>query len=359
MVGDQPPADPVLRPRRVADDGGTGTGGGTPGGTITPAPTTPPVVVITPPSSGGSSGGDSSGGGGSSGDSQPSTPAPVVDTRDWWQKLSIETRAQLEAIMTAQKNALDIANQVLQETLGRLSALESKTVAGPPGAKGDTGAQGPKGDTGSQGPKGDTGAQGPQGTSGALFIGTPEFSALDKRIDTNAGAIAIANSRIDATNSSVTNLANRQNTLQKSLEATAASVSGFMAIPGPSGPTGPTGPSGPAGPIGPAGPAGAKGEKGDPGPSTGTGGQTVIVQQGPPGSPGPTGPAGPTGPTGPAGPPGAGVTPELVQGAVATLFAGLSTFVANPSDYIWNVIILGIKARASALFDALTAEDSA
>ena len=77
-----------------------------------------------------------------------------------------------------------------------------------------------------------------------------------------------------------------------------------------------------------------------------TGGGTGVPVVGPPGPPGPPGPA------------GTGVTPEVVQGAVATLFAGVSGFLANPTDYIWNVIILGIKARAGALLDALTAEDA-
>jgi hypothetical protein len=42
---------------------------------------------------------------------------------------------------------------------------------------------------------------------------------------------------------------------------------------------------------------------------------------------------------------------------VATLFAGLSTFVANPSDYIWDVIIKGIRTRFMALFEALLTEE--
>ena len=273
--------------------------------------------------------------------------------------MPITSQAQLESEISELKGQLATASNLIQSIFADLGEIQNQTgPAGPQGAKGDTGPQGPKGDTGAQGSTGPTGPQGPQGTSGALFIGTPEFSALDRRVDTNTGAIAIANSRIDATNSSVTNLANRQTTLQNSLEATAASVSGFMAIPGPSGPTGATGPSGPAGPIGPAGPAGAKGERGEPGPSTGTGGATVPGPAGPPGSPGPSGPAGPTGPSGPAGPPGPGVTPEVVQGAVATLFAGLTTFISDPSAYIWDVIIKGIRARAMAIFEALLTEET-
>ena len=273
--------------------------------------------------------------------------------------MPITSQAQLESEISELKGQLATASNLIQSIFADLGEIQNQTgPAGPQGAKGDTGAQGPKGDTGSQGSTGPTGPQGPQGTSGALFIGTPEFSALDRRVDTNTGAIAIANSRIDATNSSVTNLANRQTTLQRSLEATAASVSGFMAIPGPAGSTGATGPSGPAGAVGPAGPAGAKGERGEPGPSTGTGGATVPGPAGPAGSPGSTGPAGPTGPSGPPGPPGTGVTPEVVQGAVATLFAGLTTFIANPTDYIWDVILKGIRARFMALFEALLTEET-
>jgi len=269
--------------------------------------------------------------------------------------LPVTSQAQLEAEIAELKSSLATANRLIGEAL----AGGVKGDQGDTGPAGPTGADGQRGPQGPQGPQGPTGNTGPQGASGALFIGTPEFSALDRRIDTNTGAIAIANSRIDSTNANVTTLANRQTTLQRSLETTAASVSGFMAIPGPQGASGPTGAKGDTGATGPAGPQGAKGEKGDPGTSTGPGGAATVGPAGPPGSPGPTGPAGPTGPSGPAGPPGAGVTPELVQSAVGTLFAGLTTFVANPTDYIWNVIILGIKARASALFDALTAEDSA
>jgi len=37
----------------------------------------------------------------------------------------------------------------------------------------------------------------------------------------------------------------------------------------------------------------------------------------------------------------------------------VSGFLTDPAGYIWNVILLGIKQRASALFDALTADDQA
>jgi hypothetical protein len=47
----------------------------------------------------------------------------------------------------------------------------------------------------------------------------------------------------------------------------------------------------------------------------------------------------------------------LVAGAVATVLAGVSTFIADPTGYIWNVILLGVRQRAGALFDAITSEE--
>jgi hypothetical protein len=47
----------------------------------------------------------------------------------------------------------------------------------------------------------------------------------------------------------------------------------------------------------------------------------------------------------------------LVTGAVGTLFAGLSTFISDPTAYIWNVIIKGIRANFMALFEALLTEE--
>ena len=72
---------------------------------------------------------------------------------------------------------------------------------------------------------------------------------------------------------------------------------------------------------------------------------------------GPRGPIGPSGPGGPAGPPGPSVAPEVIEGAVATLFAGLTTFISNPTDFIWDVIIKGIRTRFMALFEALLTEE--
>ena len=264
--------------------------------------------------------------------------------------MPITSQQQLESEISELKSQLATANTLIQSIFADLGNVQAQTgPAGPQGPKGDTGAQGPKGDTGAtgpQGPKGDTGAQ---GASGALFVSTPEFSALDRRIDTNRNAIAIANSRIDSTNANVTTLADRQTTLQRSLEATAASVSGFMAIPGPTGPAGPAGPkgdTGATGPAGPAGPKGDKGERGEPGTSTGTGGTPVVGPQGPAG---PAGPTGQKGDKGDKGDPGVGVAQSDIEGLVDKVFPGSTTFFADPAAYIWRVVLAGSRDRLNAL----------
>jgi hypothetical protein len=43
---------------------------------------------------------------------------------------------------------------------------------------------------------------------------------------------------------------------------------------------------------------------------------------------------------------------------VGTVFAGLSVFLSDPSAYIWDVIIKGIRARAMAIFEALLTEET-
>lgn len=73
---------------------------------------------------------------------------------------------------------------------------------------------------------------------------------------------------------------------------------------------------------------------------------------------GPRGPIGPRGPEGPEGPPGAGVAPEVVQGAVASALTGVSGFLSAPADFVWNIILRGIRARFSDLIDALLSEET-
>jgi hypothetical protein len=63
------------------------------------------------------------------------------------------------------------------------------------------------------------------------------------------------------------------------------------------------------------------------------------------------------GPPGPPGPPGAGVAPEVVEGAVASALSGVSGFLSAPADFIWDVIIKGIRANFMALFEALLTEE--
>ena len=47
----------------------------------------------------------------------------------------------------------------------------------------------------------------------------------------------------------------------------------------------------------------------------------------------------------------------MVKGAVETLFAGVSGLISNPTDYIWNVILLGIRARFGAIIEALLKDE--
>ena len=268
--------------------------------------------------------------------------------------MSIETRAQLEAEIAELKSSLATANRLIGEALdagiaGPQGDTGSKGDTGDTGAtgpQGGTGPTGPTGATGPTGPRGDTGptgATGPSGTSPSEIAGLQQSIRDIRRLD-------------DAQNTAL-------NTFQLAMEATAATGGQFISTPGPRGATGVTGDTGATGPTGSKGDTGATGAAGPQG-IQGVPGATGGTIGGAAGGVGATGPAGPTGATGPAGatgpigPAGASVTPEIVTGIVATVFAGVSGFLANPTDYIWNVIILGIKARAGALLDALTAEDA-
>ena len=268
--------------------------------------------------------------------------------------MPIDTRAQLEAEIAELKSSLATANRLISEALdagiagpqgdsGPQGDTGPQGDAGATGPAGPTGATGATGPTGSRGDTGPTGATGPSGTSPGEIAGLQQSIRDIRRLD-------------DAQN-------NALNTIQLALEATAATGGQFISTPGPAGATGATGPAGATGPKGDSGSPGATGAAGPqgiqgvPGPAGGTigGGAGGVGATGPAG---PSGPAGPTGPSGPPGPPGTGVTPEVVQGAVATLFAGLTTFISDPSAYIWDVIIKGIRARFMALFEALLTEET-
>jgi hypothetical protein len=49
-------------------------------------------------------------------------------------------------------------------------------------------------------------------------------------------------------------------------------------------------------------------------------------------------------------------TPDEVRGVVETVFAGLPGFLSSPADFIWQVILKGIRSRIVALFMALEEE---
>ena len=269
--------------------------------------------------------------------------------------MPITSQAQLESEIAELKSSLATANRLISEALnaGITGPIGPTGADGPRGYKGDTGATGPqgpagptgaKGDTGSRGDTGPTGATGPSGTSPSEIAGLRQSITDIRRLD-------------DAQNSALASI-------QQAMEATAAAGGQFISTPGPrgatgatgaKGDTGSTGPKGDTGATGPAGPQGIQGVPGTSGTIIGGGGGGVGAT-GPAGPAGRTGPAGPKGDTGPAGP---AVTPAALQSIVATVFVGVSGFVSDPTTYIWDVIIKGIKARAGALFDALTAEDKA
>ena len=223
MVDEETPLTPEeriarVRPRGIPDD----LSPGVPNTPVLPIVVTPPVVVITPPSPPPVVVAPPSDGGGGNNDS-PSYPPPEPVVLDWWQKLAIETRAQLEAQLASIKSALDIANSVLQETLGRLAGLESKPVG-----KGDKGDKGEPGTNGTNGSNGTNGTNGRDGANGALFISTPEFTKIDQRIDAADGKALIAQSSADAQ-------AARNNTQDGQIRSLQQSIAGLSGGGGSSG----------------------------------------------------------------------------------------------------------------------------
>ena len=101
---------------------------------------------------------------------------------------------------------------------------------------------------------------------------------------------------------------------------------------------------------------GDKGEKGDTGPSLPVdqidGAINDYLRRNPPlagrdGQPGKDGKNGVDGRT---------PTPAEVRGVVEEVLSGVRVFLSSPADFIWDVILKGIRERIGALFDAVTAE---
>lgn len=111
------------------------------------------------------------------------------------------------------------------------------------------------------------------------------------------------------------------------------------------------------GPRGLQGTPGLKGDRGDPGPSLPldqvNGAIARYLEANPPAA----GRDGRPGRDGTDGVDGRTPTPDEIRGVVAQVFAGLPGFLSEPAEYIWQVILQGIRARFEALFEAVTAEE--
>lgn len=111
------------------------------------------------------------------------------------------------------------------------------------------------------------------------------------------------------------------------------------------------------GPRGLQGTPGLKGDRGDPGPSLPPDQVSGAVARYLAANPPAAGRDGRPGRDGTNGVDGRTPTTDEVRGVVETVFAGLPGFLSEPAEYIWQVILQGIRARFGALFDAVTAEE--
>ena len=358
----------IVRPRRdVIPEGGTPPVVPEVTGTVPTGPSGTPIVTV---------------GGGIEGKPAPETPAPggnvtgippaanpvvekqpevqgppaeVMGPPDWWDAMPVSSRDDLiRQIESLQSNTGSLETQLaqarntiasLQDQINGVSAQVGEP--GPPGPQGEPGPRGPEGPRGMQGPPGRDGA------SGSLFTTTPEYANIVTRLNVTAGrdtdqdrAIQASATRIDALNQVVTGV-------RQALDTVASSVGGVMTIPGPPGPAGPKGDRGERGDVGPTGPAGPRGPAGPSVPPDQLVPAVTEALRGVTIPTGPAGPAGSPGPQGPAGPAGPPPSEDQIRGVVASVFAGVSDFLSNPTEYIWNVILKGIGSRLGALFDAV------
>jgi hypothetical protein len=258
---------------------------------------------------------------------------------------------QLETLQSA-NGALETGLALARNRIADLeAALDAVIITpGPPGPQGATGEPGPPGP---QGATGEPGPPGRDGIAGSSFVGTPEYATIVSRLNTTRDRDTDQDRAISATALRVDTLATVVSGVRTALDTVVGSVTGVMTIPGPPGPPGPKGdrgdigPSGMTGPIGPAGP---------PGPSLPIEQIDSLITQflrtRPPIA-GPIGPAGPAGAIGPTGPIGPAPTDDQIRRIVETLYAGVSDLLSNPTEYIWEVILGGIRKRIGDIIDAL------
>jgi hypothetical protein len=212
---------------------------------------------------------------------------------------------------------------------------------------------GPTGPTGETGPAGPVGPAGRDGRDGALFTATPEYSNIISRLNITAARDMDQDRAINASAVRLDTVSTAVASIRTTIDSLITSVTGIVPIAGPAGPTGPKGDRGDRGDVGPTGPAGPAGPAGSAVSADGIeDAVTNYLRANPPRS-GPVGPAGPAGAMGPAGPAGAEPSDAQIQRVVQTMFSGLSGFIANPTAYIWDIVLKGIPSRLGALFEAI------
>ena len=368
MARPEDSAGAVLRPRRVTTPG-EGEAGGVPPtpGTVPTGPSGTPIVTV---------------GGGISGVPAPPTPVPVspavpippapapapapapevmgppaevMGPPDWWEAMPVSDRAdlvrQLETLQAANgqlETALALARNTILDLQIRLDDVAA--TAGQVGPPGPQGAPGPPGERGPEGPAGPAGRD---GRDGAEFSKTPDYANIISRLNVTASRDTDQDRAIQATAVRLDSVAGTVAGVRQALESVAGSIGGVMTIAGPPGPPGAKGDRGEAGPMGPAGPQGPQGR---PGPAIASDQLVPAVEEALRGVTIPTGPAGPQGPAGspgPAGPAGPPPSEDQIRGVVEKVFAGVSVFLSDPAEYIWQVILKGIGKRLGALFDAI------
>ena len=272
--------------------------------------------------------------------------------------MPIETRNQLEAEINELKG-------IISNLQGQLS-----DVAAGAGLKGDKGDPGTDGTNGVDGTNGRDGANGRDGTNGrdgkdgSLFISTPEFSALDRRINNNTADIAKVRTLTDAVGANATSAAGIAERARLDILRLQGIVEGISANPnlvpvppsaselfasvaqylrqnpptkGDDGLPGLVGPPGPIGPPGPSLPAEQV--------NTAVRAylQTVTI------------PAGKDGKDGRNGTDGKDAPPISVDDITQVLMDALGpalTLIDNPADAIWDIILQATRERLSQLFNA-------
>ena len=261
---------------------------------------------------------------------------------------------QIESLQGSTGNletALALARNTILDLQTRLDAVGASV--GQPGPQGEPGPPGPPGEPG---PPGADGPRGPAGRDGSAFTETSEYRNIQARLNITASRDTDQDRAIQATAARLDSVASTVAGVRQAIDSVVASATGVMTVPGPPGPVGATGPRGDTGPMGPTGPAGPQGPPGPSLPEGQINDAIATYVRVHPATAGPAGPAGAPGPAGAAGPPGPPPTDDQIRGVVEAFFSGVSDFLSEPTEYIWSIILKGVRSRFNALFDAVTSE---